>query len=390
MENQVAKLLSKSHWTEEERQWLLDYIENSDADELRALMQKQFHDDNSSPGKNSSPLSEKLLKEIHKKIGVEEEIDTKVTLRLWSQRIAVAASFIGLLFLGTYIWLKSDNNNQIAKSEIKSGKYKNDIPQGRNTALLTLSNGTKIVLDNAKNGSIAVEGNTKVLKFDGKVSYSQKSGEQEVVYNSIATPRGGQYEIELPDGTRVWLNSATSIRFPTAFTGKERKVEISGEAYFEVAKNKEKPFIVKVNSSEIQVLGTHFNVMSYSDEASLKTTLFEGSVKFINKGDTKILKPGQQSQLLANGKINLLNNVDLDEVLAWKNGYFIFENASIETVMRQLSRWYDVDVVYNRKVDDLFYAEIPKNTNLSDVLKALELTGKVRFEIEKKQIVVMR
>jgi ferric-dicitrate binding protein FerR (iron transport regulator) len=165
-------------------------------------------------------------------------------------------------------------------------------------------------------------------------------------------------------------------------------VEVTGEAYFEIVRNLKMPFIVSVNGAEVQVLGTHFNVMAYEEEASLTTTLVEGSVNFVSNNLKNTLKPGQQSQLSRNGHVKVRNNVDLEEVLAWKNGMFSFQAADIGTVLRQLSRWYDVEVVYEKKVNDRFYAEIPRNTKLSEVLQALELTGKVHFEIDKKRIIV--
>jgi ferric-dicitrate binding protein FerR (iron transport regulator) len=193
----------------------------------------------------------------------------------------------------------------------------------------------------------------------------------------------------LPDGSQVWLNAASSLRFPTTFAGKERRVEITGEVYFEVAKNKAMPFIVSVYGAEIQVLGTHFDVMAYNDEPAFKTTLLEGSVKFVKDGNYTMLKPGQQSQLTKSGQLKVVSNVNLTTEVAWKNGFFDFEGLNFETIARQLSRWYNVEVIYDKKIDDLFYAEIPRNTKLSDVLKALELTGKVHFEIEGTKIIVL-
>ncbi len=305
-------------------------------------------------------------------------------------KIAAAACVIGTIFFGGYYLFNEEPQKIISIPEEKKINYKNDLPPGGDKALLTLADGSVIVLDDAKNGPLAQQGNTKLIKLDGKINYNSSfAADNEIVYNSISTPRGGQYQIILPDGSGVWLNSTSSIRFPTAFAGKNRTVEITGEAYFEVTKNKSMPFIVKVNKTEIQVLGTHFNVMAYSDESLLKTTLLEGSVKFIKDNETRILTPGQQSQLSGDGRVKVLSDIDVNKVIAWKNGVFNFEGADISTVLRQISRWYDVEVVYNKKVDDLFYAEIPRNTRLSDFLKALELTGTVHFEIDGKKIIVM-
>ncbi|MGI8637223.1 MAG: FecR family protein [Segetibacter sp.] len=266
--------------------------------------------------------------------------------------------------------------------------YKNDIPPGSDKAILQLADGSTIVLDDANDGALAQQGNSKVIKLNGKLNYNALPGSNEVVYNSISTPRGGKFQIELPDGTQVWLNATSSLRFPTAFVEKNRRVEITGEAYFEVAKDKSKPFIVSVNGAEVEVLGTHFNVMAYKDEAVVKTTLLEGAIKFVKGTASNTLKPGQQAQVLNSGQVKVVDGVNLDEVVAWKNGLFNFQGEDIGTVIRLLARWYDVDVIYNERVDDLFYAKIPRSTNLSAVLKLLELTGKVHFEIDGRKITV--
>jgi len=303
-------------------------------------------------------------------------------------RIAAAACIIGLLGLGALVWFRSDPKKEIAHTQFQNKSYKNDVAPGGDKAILKLADGSTIVLDDAQNGALAQQGNTKVIKLNGKLDYNASSVTNEVLYNTISTPRGGKYQIELPDGTEVWLNAASSLRFPTAFVEKDRRVEITGEAYFEVAKNKTMPFIVSVNGSEVHVLGTHFDVMAYNDEASLKTTLLEGAVKF-KKGLAVIsLKPGQQSQLLKSGQVKVADGVNVDEVVAWKNGMFDFNGADLGTVIRHLTRWYEVDVVYDYTIDDLFYAKIPRSTNLSEVLRLLELTGKVHFEINGRRIIV--
>ncbi|HET9280085.1 MAG TPA: FecR family protein, partial [Flavitalea sp.] len=279
---------------------------------------------------------------------------------------------------------------EIVKGGVNDQRFKDDVAPGGDKAILTLADGSTVVLDDAQNGTLAQQGSSKIIKLDGKLVYDPANkNSREVVYNTITTPNGGQYQLELPDGSLVWLNATSSIHFPTSFVGKERRVEITGEAYFEIAKNRDMPFIVTVNNAEVQVLGTHFNVNAYNDEENVKTTLLEGSVKFVSGDNINMLKPGQQSQLANNGLIKVVNNVDVEEVVAWKNGMFDFENAGIETVMRQLSRWYDVDVEYNGKTDDLFIAEMRRNIKLSDALKALELTGKVKFDIQGKKIIVM-
>lgn len=303
-------------------------------------------------------------------------------------RIAAAACIIGLLVLGALVWFRNDAKKEIAEKKSGNKAFKNDVAPGGDKAILKLADGSTIRLDEAQNGALAQQGNTKVIKLNGKLNYNASSVTNEVLYNTISTPRGGKYQIELPDGTEVWLNAASSLRFPTAFVKKDRRVEITGEAYFEVAKNKAMPFIVSVNGSQVQVLGTHFDVMAYNDEASLKTTLLEGAVKFVKGLAVTTLKPGQQSQLLKSGQVKVADGVNVDEVVAWKNGMFDFNGADIGTVIRQLTRWYEVDVVYDQTIDDLFYAKISRSTNLSEVLRLLELTGKVHFEINGRRIIV--
>jgi ferric-dicitrate binding protein FerR (iron transport regulator) len=354
------------------------------------MMRQQFKMDMKQPGLLDESLSNNILQQIHLKAGIVEKERKASVFNLRAKHFLAAASIIGLLVVGVSYWFGGDSKKVIAKTESKKKVLKNDVLPGGDKAVLTLADGSTIVLDEAQNGDLALQGNTKVIKLDGKLSYDLANPSPgEVVYNTITTPRGGKYQIELADGTMVWMNSSSSLRFPVAFAGKERRVEITGEAYFEVSRNKAMPFVVKVNSAEIQVLGTHFNVMAYNDEEELRTTLLEGSVNFVNGSDRQALRPGQQSRLDRNGKVKVLNDVDIDEVMAWKNGYFRFQDSDIETVIRQLVRWYDVEVVYKKKVDDLFVAEMPRNTKLSDALKALELTGRVRFEIEGRKIIVM-
>jgi ferric-dicitrate binding protein FerR (iron transport regulator) len=386
-QNQLKKLLEKPEWTADEMQWLLNYLENSGGTELTQLMKKKFSED--IKNRNiSSEVSDKLLKAIHEKIMAAPAKPKKPVFTL--PKMAVAASIFGVILLATFLLINSNDKNLLAQTKPTEHRFKDDVSPGGDKATLTLADGRTIVLDEAQNGALAQQGNTKIIKLDGKILYDQiNKSSKEVVYNTISTPNGGQYQLELPDGSLVWLNASSSIHFPTSFVENERRVNVTGEAYFEIAKNPSKPFIVGVNNSEVQVLGTHFNINSYNDEDDMKTTLLEGSVRFVSGGDINILKPGQQSQLAKNGDIKVVSDVDVDKVVAWKNGLFDFENAGIETVMRQLSRWYDVEVEYNGKPDDIFIAEMRRNIKLSDALKALELTGRVRFDIQGKKIIVM-
>jgi len=390
LSKKLERLLEADVWTEEEKQWLLNYLEVTETPELKQIMMQKFQEQLLSTQDNSSVFSNELLQNIHEKLKLEDR-KTPV-IRLWTRRIA-AACVAGILITGTYLWFdRKDNQSNVAGvGGQQKSSLKNDVYPGTNKAILTLADGSTISLNDAGNGALAEQGNTKVLKFDGKLTYKpQENQSQKILFNTITTPRGGQYQVALPDGTQVWLNATSSIRFPTFFSGNERKVELTGEAYFEVAKNADMPFRVKVRNAEVMVLGTHFNIMAYDEEEVLKTTLLEGSVQFISSGSNTVLKPGQQSQLKPDGNVGVTGNVNLDEVIAWKNGMFNFAGADIRTVMRQLSRWYDVEIIYEEKLlAELFHADIPRNTNLSETLKALELTGKVHFRIEDKKIIVM-
>lgn len=265
-----------------------------------------------------------------------------------------------------------------------------EAPESAN-AMLTLADGSTLVLDSLVNGQIAHQGSTNIKKLsDGKVVYDGNAT-TEIQYNTLTVPRGSKIvELTLTDGSKVVLNSASSITFPTAFTGNKRKVVITGEAYFEVAHDKSKPFVVVKGDAEIEVLGTHFNVNAYDDEDAINVTLLEGSVRVSasNKTQNLILKPGQMARITS--KLDLLPNVNINEVMAWKEGKFKFgESASIETVMRQLSRWYDVQVEYKGKVHGHIGGTIEREANISQVLHILEMTGIVNFNIQGRKIVVL-
>ncbi|MEO5893208.1 MAG: FecR family protein [Ferruginibacter sp.] len=386
---QLKRLLEKSDWTAEERQWLLNFLKNSDEAEFKNLMEGFFANDFNEHRSINHDISEKLLSGIHEITGIDKKQAKAKLVRLWTTRM-VSACIITLLAFGSYLLIKDSSQKPVFIKKTGSREYKNDVAPGGDKATLTLADGSVIFLDDVNNGTLAQQGNTKVIKLNGKLNYNAAgSVASEIFYNTIATPRGGQYQVELPDGSMVWLNAASSLRFPTAFVGRERKVEISGEVYFEIAKNKTMPFIVTVNGAEIKVTGTHFNVMAYDDELTLQTTLLEGAVNFVKDGRNTILRPGQQSQLTKYGQLKVLDEVDIEKIVAWKNGFFNFEGSDFATIAKQLSRWYDAEVVYDRKINDLFYAEIPRDTKLSDVLRAMELTGKVHFEIEGRKIIVL-
>lgn len=309
-------------------------------------------------------------------------------IRIW---YAAAAVILLILSSGLYFNNLKKKTNVIAKTE--SPRFKNDVLPGDNRAILTLDDGSQINLDDAQNGVLASENNTDIRKTgSGQLEYSTGDKLIETVkYNTLSTPMGGQYQLSLPDGSKVWLNSGSSIRFPTAFIGKERIIELKGEAFFDIRENKKMPFIVKTNMSmDIRVLGTQFNVMAYEDEKSINTTLLEGSVQLLKESGTAFLEPGQAAILnKGTGKIKV-EAADVDEAVAWKNGYFIFSNENIESIMRKVSRWYNVEVDYQGNLSNKdFVGTISRDKNISEILKMLELTGAIHFKVDGRRVTVM-
>lgn len=309
--------------------------------------------------------------------------------KYWS---VAAAAILLIASFGLYkFYTITDEPVQIAQKKLPS-KYTNDVAAGTNGAILKLADGSIVVLDSIPNGTVSTQGSMNLVKDGSTLNYVQTNNTiaNTAGFNTIETPNGRQFSLMLGDGTKVWLNAASSIHFPVNFSGDERKVEITGEAYFEVAKNKHKPFKVSANGSEVEVLGTHFNVNSYADENTLNTTLLEGSVKVSHAGNNALLTPGQQAQVNLKGSISKINHVNITEVVAWKNNAFSFNNTDLKKLMRQLSRWYDVEIVYkNESADPVrFNGEISRSVTLSNVLKMLELTGEVSFSIEGKRIIV--
>jgi hypothetical protein len=308
-------------------------------------------------------------------------------------KLGVAATLMVFVGFGAYVLLSNQNNKKaVNKKAIAKAQPAHDVLPGGNKAVLTLANGKTITLDSAKNGLLAKQGSAQINKTkDGQLIYNAdgESGDNAAAMNTVATPRGGQYQLVLNDGSKVWLNSASSLSFPAVFSGKTREVEITGEAYFEVAKNAKMPFRVKVNNTVVEVLGTHFNVMAYNDETEMKTTLLEGSVKISNKDNSSILKPGQRALLKQSGRIAVNDDPDAQDAIAWKDGIFQFRDAGIETIMRQAARWYDVQVNFEGKIPvKEFTGRISRNVKASELMGMLRYMG-VHFKIEDKHITVM-
>lgn len=286
------------------------------------------------------------------------------------------------------------NNKKEAPQAVAGlqSKFGSDVAPGGDKAMLTLADGSAIVLDSANNGLVAKQGNSNVEKpANGQLVYNAESATANtaIQYNVLTTPRGGQYRLVLPDGTKVWLNAASYIKFPTTFTGDKRNIELKGEAYFEVAQNAKQPFEVSVSGMQVQVLGTSFNVNAYDDESNIKTSLIDGKVKVLNQNSASILDPGHEAVMNKNTNDIKVAAADVEDAIAWKNNVFSFQNADIPTIMRQIARWYDVEISYEGKVStEKFVGEVSRNSNVSEVLKILEL-NKVHFRIEGKKITVL-
>jgi transmembrane sensor len=318
-------------------------------------------------------LRENIKSAVDRKISGPNGAIKKLNWFLYS---TAAAAVLILLSLSVYFF--SDK-----KAKDLTAQIDQQIQPGSNKAVLTLANGQKITLNDAAPGEIAKQSGISITKTaDGQIVYTILAGntdtqEGEILKNTISTPKGGQYKVILPDGTQVLLNAATSLVYPTSFNGIERLVELNGEAYFEVAKNKDKPFKVRSGIQTVEVLGTHFNVNAYDDEDAIRTTLIEGSVKVSREGSSGVIVPGQQAIVtrLPGGTVTK-RNVNVEKEIAWRNGTFSFENDDIKSVMRSISRWYDVDVNYKGNVDDLdFTGEIFRTAKLSEVINILELNN---------------
>lgn len=293
-------------------------------------------------------------------------------------RYWISAAAIVLLVVGSLLFV--DHRSK----PVESAPQLTDVPAGGNRAILTLADGSKIDLDDTHSGAVAMQEGVSISKTaDGQLVYevTRTNDLSSQLYNTIETPNGGQYQVRLPDGTRVWLNAASTLRYPASFhAGKERRVELSGEAYFEVAHNAKQPFIVSTNKQDVKVLGTRFNVNSYQDENVITTTLEEGSVQVSANGSSKIITPGEQT--LFDGEQLVAQKADLTTALAWKNGRIYFRDADIESIMRQVARWYDVAVVYKSAVPaGKFNGGVSRKANLSEIMKILELND-IHFILE--------
>lgn len=366
---------------------LLDRYNNGNVTEEEKALVESWYNHFTPPGPGPDP---KHLKQDQKESlqRLLADIDNRGHKRIGPWYTAAAAILVLFTAFGIYHVI-ADKKNRLPDYAVKPAAK--EIAPGTNKAILTLANGTTINISDTKNGQVATQAGVTIDKTgDGQVKYEANAAAaaSTEAINTISVPRGGKYQLVLADGTKIWLNAASSLKFPAAFSGSERVVELTGEAYFEVAHNAKQPFKVKTAGQVVQDLGTRFNVNSYTDEDGIATTLVEGSVKIYDTKGQTLLRPGQQYLLKTSGISEIKNDVDIDEITAWKNGMFQFDNANIQTIMRQVARWYDIDVEFKGPVPDYTYhGKISRNSNASQVLKILALSG-INFTIEGRTIIV--
>jgi hypothetical protein len=334
-------------------------------------------------------VESRIYQSIQEREGFDNK-PVKVKMVRLLKRIALIAASIGLFSIAASQFYSMRSQQ---KNEDQTLLY-SAITPGRDRATLSLDNGSVFDLDSLGKGEIFQQSGIRIEKNEkGELIYSVLGSSDEpteILTNTISTPKGGQYRISLPDGSQVWLNAASRLTFPTVFTGESRRVELVGEAYFEVAQNKKLPFTVITPKEEVEVLGTHFNVNSYRDEESSMVALLEGKVKVsLSSSEFKVLKPGEQT-IVKGGAVEVFP-VDLSEAVAWKNGEFMFHNESMKSVMQKIARWYDVEVVVASELENIsIWGSVSKYENISEVLKIIEMTGSVHFNIEGRRIHVMK
>lgn len=383
----LHELLVAGKATEKEKEEFFDLLLEADPEEQLSPMMREYWESIQHTGTADRQKVDEIADRIFEKYPVQNVVPLyKRGWMRYAAAILIIAGAAGYIFFNL---TKKQDSITIAKYT----PVKEQIVPGGNKAYLTLADGSIIVLDSSGNGTIAQQPGSSIIKSqDGKLVYQKlKEGEMPVsAFNSLSTPRGGQYHVTLPDGSEVWLNSASSIRFPVVFSKDKREIELAGEGYFEVKEDKTRPFIVKTKTLDITVLGTGFNINAYDDEPAVATTLVHGSVKATSAEGSTLLKPGQQVSRDYTERRLVTSIPNLEEVLAWRDGKFKFEGATIQSIMRQIARWYDVKVVYKGKIPETeFNGSLLRTAYPSMLLDALELTKKVHFIIEGKTITVV-
>lgn len=377
--------------TAREEQELMEWMQEAQEDsELKAYIESLWQQRPSGSTSSHVNWDQMFNNVIHsdKVFSIAPEPKRKVIR--WP-RVAAAAAILVLVGTAAYFLLPSGKDNPPVAKKEEQAPIHDVAPPVTNKATLTLANGKVIILDSASTGSLAMQGAGNASKVnEGELAYTATSVTT-VEYHTLNVPKGSKpMQLQLADGSEVWLNAASSITFPNVFTGSERKVSVIGEAYFEVAKNAAMPFKVSKGETVITVLGTHFNVNAYDGENDIKVTLLEGSVKVNNAIGSVTIQPGQQARINSNHTPQTINGIDVEQVMAWKNGRFEFNETDIQTIMRQIERWYDVEIVYDGKITQHFNGSIPRQVNASKVLQMLEKTGGVRFSIDGKKVMVKK
>lgn len=310
--------------------------------------------------------------------------------RLW-QPIVIAASLLFGISILTFLYIEKISFSPFIIQKSVTATLPDILPGGYK-AILTLHNGRKIQLDDKEKREIILEKNVNISRESGgKIIYQNFANAQRTqLTNTLETPRGGQYQLVLPDGTKVWLNASSTFTYPTIFTGKERLVKLTGEAFFEVSKDPHRPFKVQSNDQTVEVLGTHFNISAYPEEHNTRTTLVEGKVRIYNRSASRIIKPGQEALIKANNHGILIAEADIEKSMAWKNNEFAFNGEDLKSIMRSIARWYDVDILYQGYSDTTrYWGTVSRSKDISAVLKMLESTGKIKFKIEGRRIIAM-
>lgn len=362
--------------------------------ELNELFEYNNGNPNDEPGSRfieeilaAQPAEKRLNDEVRRQM-LENVLAGRQKLatapRIAKYRYLAAAVAIVAIALASLWYFNTGKQQTAQKPPVMAAS---DIQPGKNGAVLTLADGTKMILDSLGNGIIANQQGTSITLQEGALVYNHQQQTGEIAFNTMTTPAGRQFTLLLPDGSKVWLNASSSIRFPTAFSGKERLVELSGEAYFQVAADKSLPFHVKLpQNGEIEVLGTGFNVNGYANEKAITTTLVEGQIKVKQGTESKLLKPGQQAKIAANA-VSLIKNANVEMITAWKNGVFNFEGLTLEEAMRQIERWYDVKVVYPEGIPSVqFGGEMDRNVSIDQLISILKKYG-VKVQMQEGRII---
>jgi ferric-dicitrate binding protein FerR (iron transport regulator) len=389
-QNYIAELFSRffdNTITADEKLILSDWIRDErNKDAFEAMLQHSWENyklDRSMTGEKADAL----LSAILQKGKVPGSPRTKVIplhSRVWFRGVAAAILILFTAGSAYFVWQKNENRpQQVAVSDVA--------PPASNDAVLTLANGEKVILGSVSNGHSIVQGNTNIVKLtNGQIVYGSGAATEGNLFNTLAVPLGSKIaSLTLSDGSTVWLNAGSSITYPVAFSGHQRKVKITGEIFFDIAHDATKPFIVTKGDQEIKVLGTQFNVNAYDDESGMKVTLLKGSVQIAAPSGGVILRPGQMASVYTDAPIRVQDHADTEQAIAWKKGIFDFNGADIKTVMRELARWYGLEVTYQDEITDRFHIETSREINLSNMLRILQTTGSVLFQIDGKKVTVM-